>query len=1057
MKRLFLGLVSVMFVLASVTAFAQKTVSGRITSGDDGAPLRGARVVVKGTKAGAFSDARGQYRIVLPEGATTLVFNSVGYVPREVVVGDRTVVDVRLDLDAKALDDVVVTAFGVKQEKRALGYAVQEIGAQEIMQTNQPNIVAGLQGRVAGVNITGSGGAVGGGVQILIRGISSLSPNGDNQPLFVIDGIPISNATQTGNVQPTAGSNSSSGSNEQFAFSNRAADINPDDIESINVLKGPAATALYGLRAANGVVIITSKKGVSGKTLVTFSSNVTIDEVGKTPGVQTRWGQGSAADTIDRRNNFQSYGLPRSMTNDPFFDNFRNFFRTGTRFDQNLTVSGGTNTSKFFMSVARMDQTGIVPGTDFAKTNVSLRGSTEFDDKFSVSGSINYSNSGGSRPNNGDRSIFSALNFWLPSYNVNDINIAAPPSAQRTTEPYTPIRPIDSRSTNINYSDGVIDSPLFFALNAPLRDNVNRVFGDVKLDYRPFDWLTATYQITLDYYNDTRRRIAPREVGPAQTVNGFIVEQSINRREINSQLFITASQKFGEDFDASLTLGNAITDIENSNIRASGENFTLPNFYDVSNTAFRFAERGFSQQRLIGVFGDARLTYKNMLFLALTARNDWTSTLPVQNRSFFYPSASLSFVFSELFKSDESMNWLSFGKLRASWAQVGKDGIGPYNIGEYYTSAFAGAINTVNGFRVATAAGSANLRPERTTGIEFGGEAKFFDNRIGIDAAYYVNDVADQIVELPVSNVTGYSTFLINGGRIRNSGIELLLTATPILSNEFSWDITLNWARQRGEIVSINEGINEIQYFDAIGYMFSKAVRPSSDPTNPNPQVGDMYGYDFVRNAQGQVIIQPDGFPTVDQSRQVKAGNALPDWTGGITNSFRFAGFNLSFLVEFRQGGNVFDMAEPNRFRNGISAWTDLRYRNVVFNGVDAAGNPNTQPVLWSGTGINTTNFLFRQFNRTIGAYQFNIQDGSWIRLRNVSLSYTLPKSLLGEGSFIQNVRLTLTGNNLWLTTPFRGFDPDGLANGSNAVTPGFVGRNTPATRSYAFGVSLTF
>jgi hypothetical protein len=298
---------------------------------------------------------------------------------------------------------------------------------------------------------------------------------------------------------------------------------------------------------------------------------------------------------------------------------------------------------------------------------------------------------------------------------------------------------------------------------------------------------------------------------------------------------------------------------------------------------------------------------------------------------------------------------------------------------------------------------------------------------------------------------------LINGGTIRNTGVEVLLTATPILTNEFSWDIAVNWSQQRGSIVSINEGINEILYLDAIGYILSKAVRPGSDPTNPNPAVGDLYGYDFVRNAQGQAIIQPDGYPTVDFSRQVRVGNALPDWQGGITNTFSWNGLSLSFLFEFRQGGDVFDIAEPNRYRNGISGWTDARYRNTVFNGVNTQGQPNTTPVLWQGAAINTTNFLFRNFNRTINAYQFNLQDASWIRLRNVSLSYNLPKAWFGEGSFIQGVRLTLTGNNLWLTTPFRGFDPDGLANGSGSNTIGFVGRNTPATRNYAFGVSLTF
>jgi TonB-linked SusC/RagA family outer membrane protein len=1059
MRSLCAALLAVL--LLAGTAWAQtRTITGTVTDKETGGKLAGVRIVAKGTRSGGVTDGRGNFKIDVPETSETLVFTYVGYAKKEVAIAGQSVINAVLDVDARSLDDVVVTAFGVKQEKKALGYAVQEVSGAEILGTNQPNVVAGLQGRVAGVTITNSGGAVGGGSQIIIRGISSLSPGGDNQPLFVVDGIPISNATQTGNVQPSTGSNAIAGSNEQFAFTNRAADINPDDIESINVLKGPAATALYGLRAANGVVIITTKRGISGKTLITFSSDVTIDQVGKTPTVQTRWGQGSnGADTSDRRTNFQSYGLPRSLNpNDPFFDNFRNFFQTGTRFDQRLTVSGGTENTRFFTSVSRMDQRGIVPGTDFTRTTVGLRGSANLDEKFSVSASVNYSNSGGSRPNNGDRSIFSALNFWIPTYDVNDAAIAAPPIGQRTTDPYQPIRTVDGRITNIVYNDGVIDSPLFFALRSQLRDNVNRVFGDVKFDYQPFSWLKATYQFTLDYYNDSRRRVAPPEVGPAQTVNGFIVEESLNRREINSQLFITASQDFGDDLSASLTLGNAITDIENYGTSSRGETFSLNDFYDLSNTTNRFNSRIYSLQRLVGFFADARLTYKNMLFLSLTGRNDLSSTLPSQNRSFFYPSASLSFAFSELTKNDENFNWLTFGKLRASWAEVGKDGIGPYRIGEYYTSAGGFPIGNVNGFRLATAAGSNSLRPERKTGIEFGLEAKLFDNRFGFDVTYFTEETRDQIVDLPVSNTTGFATFLINGGTIRNTGVEVLINATPVLTNEFSWDMTLNWSRVRGSIVSINEGINEILYLDGIGYIISKAVRPGgSDLSNPNPAVGDLYGYDFVRNANGQVVISPDGFPTVDFSRQVKVGNAIPDWQAGLTNTFSWNGLSLSFLLEWRQGGQVMDLAEPNRFRNGVSGWTDVRYRNTVFNGVDAQGNANTTPALWQGVGINTTNFLFRNFNRTINAYQFNLQDASWFRLRNISLSYNLPKSLFGEGSFVKGLRVTLTGNNLWLSTPFRGFDPDGLANGSGANTPGFVGRNTPLTRSYAFGIALTF
>jgi TonB-linked SusC/RagA family outer membrane protein len=1050
MKRMFLGLLAVFLCAFGSEALAQKTVSGRITAADDGSPLRGVRVVVKNTKVGAFSDGRGAYSIVLPEGATTLVFTSVGYASKEVVVGDRTKIDVRLEFDAKSLDDVVVTAFGVKQEKKALGYAVQEISAQEIMQNNQPNIVTGLQGRLAGVTINNSGGGVGAGSQIIIRGASSLSPGGNNQPLFVVDGIPISNETRAGNSQPSQGAGTIGGTAESFAMTNRAADINPDDIESINILKGPAATALYGLRAANGVVIITTKKGVSGKTLITFTSNATFDEVGKTPSVQREFGEGGFADTSASTTVFWSFGLPRRFTNQPFYDNYRNFFRVGQRYDQMLTISAGNDNAKFFTSVSRMDQSGIVPGTNFQRTTISLRGTAKLDEHFEASGSVNYSNSGGARPQNGGRSIFSALAFWIPSFDVNNISVQPGGLVNGQLVPTT-----DGRQTNFNYSNGIIENPLYVALNAPLRDNVNRVFGDVKFRYQPFEWLTATYQVTMDYFNDSRRRVVGPEIEGAAAVGGFITEESYNNREINSQLFITASQDITEDLNFSLTLGNAITDIQSDGIFSRGEGFSVTGFFDLSNATTLFTGRNFALQRLVGVFADAKFSYKNMLFLNVTGRNDWSSTLPAQNRSFFYPSASLSFVFSELMKDAD---WLNLGKIRASYAAVGRDGIGPYRLGEYYGLAGAFPIGNVTGFRLSSQSGSQNLRPETMTGLEVGLEMRFLDNRFGIDVGYFNQVTADQIQTLPVSFATGFSNFVINGGTVRNSGIEVLLNTRIIETRDFTWDAAVNWSQIRGEIVDIADGINEIVAGNIASYASLRWVRPGTDPTNPNPSIGDIYGFDFIRNANGQAIIGPDGFPTVDLNRPVKVGNAFPDWLGGLTNTFSWNGLTFSFLLEWRHGGQAVDMSDANMLRNGISAWTGYsRHRNIVFNGVDAQGNPNTQPILWTGTAINNTYRIFRINASYISHYSAVIQDVSWLRLRNASLSYNLPRALFGEGSIIKGLRLTVTGNNLWVNTPFRGFDPDGLSFGAGENTFGFIGRNTPMTRSYAFGVSVTF
>lgn len=1062
MKRLFLVIPLLCSVFA-VSAFAQRTVTGKVTTAPDGIALRGVRISVKGTVLGGVTDGSGVFRIAnFPEGPRTLVFSLLGYKRQEISIrGDQNSVNVTLSEDIKGLDEVVVTAFGVERERKALGYAVQELSAADIAKANEPNIVNALQGKVAGVIINNSGGAPGAGANILIRGITSLDPSRNNQPLFVVDGIIISNSTINSSVTPSSGSNSA-GSGEQFSMTNRAADINPDDIENINILKGATATALYGLRAANGVIVITTKKGSAGKTSITVNHNTGIDLVGKTPTVQQKWGQGAGGlgISIDNTINpatglpffltgtgggsgaFWSYGAPRSLTGEELFDNYRNFFDVGTRVNTSVAVSGGTNNATFYTSVARLDQKGIVPNTSFDRTNINIRGKMNFDDRLTVGASVNFSQSNNRTPLSGDQSIFSALAFWIPSFDVR--------------RSFLPNGDYGGQFDVNTYTNGTIDHPMYVAQANIFDTRVNRAFGDAKVNYVATSWLNLSYQLTFDYFNDARRRINPHDLGSGFTNGGFIVEDSRNFLELNSQFLASLTYDFTDDLKGQLLLGNAVTSIDVRGLSMRGENFQLRGFYDISNTQLQFNNRIFSQQLLYALFFDAKFSYKDYLFLNITGRNDWSSTLPAQNRSFFYPGVNLSWVFTDMLK-DTFGEWFNQGKLRASWGQVGKDA-NAYSIGTFYTTAGAFPIGSVAGFVQATASGDQNLRPELTTSIEIGADLKFFDNRLTIDATYFNNRIKDQIVSIPVSNATGFSRLVANSGTLENTGIELLVGGTPISTPDFTWDISLNWSKIQGRVLTMPNLINEIVFQTFLGGVATNKIVTGG-------AVGEMYGYDFNRAPDGQVIINANGLPTVNQTQQVLVGNALPDWTGGITNTFRYGGLSLSFLLEIRKGGLLMDMSERNRFRNGISGWTEPRYTSMIWNGVmrmpDGSFAPNTIPVQWTGPGgrganPNTAEFIYRNDAAVALSHQYNLQDASWVRLRNVQVGYDFPRKML-EGSAFSSVRITLTGNNVWVSTPFRGFDPEGLAFGSGLNSFGFTGRNTPAVQSYSIGVQLGF
>jgi TonB-linked SusC/RagA family outer membrane protein len=989
-------------------------VSGKVVSALDDEVLIGVNVTIKGTNTGTITDIDGAYSLTNVPSNGTLVFSYVGFERKEVQVNGQSVIDISMS-NSNVLSEVVVTSFGIAKEKKVLGYGSQKVDAEDLMQSSQPNVVNALQGKIAGVTINSSGGAPGSGANINIRGVNSISGDNDSQPLIVVDGIIISNATVAGNVLPSAGSNALN-SNEQFMNTNRLADVNMDDIESINVLKGAAATALYGQRASNGALIITTKKGKAGKTSINYNVSYGLQDIDKAPLIQETYYQGftglarTAPATV-----FWQYGPP-ALPEDPFYNHFLNFYRTGTSVNHSLSFAGGTDNTGFQASVSYLNNDGIVYNTNFQRVTARLSAFQKMSEKFDIGAQINFSNSKGINPASGDKSIFSSLTFWAPSFDINDY--------------------LNADGTQKNPFAGLIDNPRYLAETSPQTTDVNRVFGDINFNYKITSWLTARYQVTGDYYNDERDRVVRPDLDLGTQVGGFITQQSINFKELNSNLLLTGQGKLTDDLGWNLTLGNNITDISSSNIGARGERFVAPGFFNILNTTNQFVIKSNNLRRLIGVFADARFDYKDFLFLNVTGRNDWSSTLPENNRSFFYPSASVSYLLTNSILKENSV--ISYAKLRASVAQVGKDAPA-YRIGSYFSPVSGFPFGTVGGFTRDNNIGNFNLLPEITTEREIGIETNLFNNLISLEANYFVRKSRNQILSIPISVVTGYSAYTSNAGVINNKGVELLLGVKP-LRGAFKWDIDLNWSRIRSTVESMPSDLQEITYLTASG---GRAVLRIQE----GGSIGDLYGYDWRRNEKGETIIGTNGLPTLEQAKYVKVGNALPDWLGGLNNTFSYKGVSLNVLLEVRHGGDIVDLGEMNAIRNGTVLFTEDRNHRVIWDGVNADGSPNNNAVVldentYRAFGINAH-------------YSYNIQDASWFRVRNVNLSYSIPKSIIGKA--FKSLRVGVSGNNLFLSTPFRGYDPESLAFGAGSNLIGFTGRNNPNTRNFNFNVSVGF
>ncbi|MFD3000640.1 SusC/RagA family TonB-linked outer membrane protein [Pontibacter toksunensis] len=1038
MKKIYTFLLLVCWV---TTAFAQESIiTGRVTGAADGIPLPGVSVTVKETTTGATTDADGNYQIRVPNNDAVLVFRYLGYENKEVMVGNQSVINVSLATDSRQLSEVVVTALGITREKKALGYAAQSVKAEELTQHRQPNVLNAMQGKVAGAVISSTGGAPGQGTDIRIRGINSIDPSRPHQPLFVIDGIQMDNSTSTFGEGA-----------ELRGMSNRLADLNPDDIESINVLKGGAATALYGLRGANGVVVITTKKGEQGRLRVNLTSTAGFEEVNKFPDIQDTYTQGFGG-KYDPESFWPSWGptVAEARQIDPthpaeLYNHFRDAYETGHQFRNSLSFAGGNETITFLSSISHLRHEGVLPFTDYENISARLNTEVKISDKFTTGANFNYTNSGGNRYN-ADR-FSESLSYWSPRWDVTDFR-----------------KPDGTMNTYGN------NNPIYGAATNLLEDDVNRFIGGLSFGYSPLTWLNFSYRIGLDTYNDDRTGTAPGPRGFADervyedNGQGFVREYTSKFRAFNSTFIATLNKSFGEDFNATLRLGHELYDRKIKSFGVEGRELAVFDYFNLTNARFLSSRQEEEEYRLMGIFGEFSVDYKDFLFLTLTGRNDITSTLERPNNSFFYPSASLSYAFSEHLQLPAFINQ---SKLRLSYAQIGKDAL-PYST----SSGFAPYTDFPTGYTGYTRSellGNEDLRPEFTNTYEAGLEMSFLDNRLGFDFTYYYSLSKDQILNIDIANSTGFIKASVNSGEMRNKGIEVVLNAIPVRSNDFSWDTKLIFSANRNKILSIREGLETIPYASQFGYLGS-TVTMNLVPGEP---YGNIYGTHYKRyygpgeeedplylDESRPIVIGEDGFPVraSGATSQKVLGNSQPDWIAGFTNTFTYKNLSLTGLIDARVGQEKYNQMDNFFSAFGIADYTENRNDVIVFEGVLADGTPNTKPV-WLGQGVgpdgvNYGNGFYRNLHR--GVSENFVEDASWVRLRSLTLNYSLPNQWF-ESIFIRNASVSLTGNNLWLSTNYSGYDPESSSSPSGSSVDGFAGFTYPAVKSYLFTLNLGF
>lgn len=1031
------------------TAVAQTMKATGVITDASGEPLIGATVMLKGTKRGVTTDVNGHFSIDAPNGST-LIVSYVGMVTREIKVGGKPV-NVTLE-GGNALDEVVVTALGIKREKKSLGYAVDDINAEELMKNKNTNAINSLAGKIAGVSITQSSGSAGAGSQIILRGGTSLER--DNQPLFVVDGVIYDNSTSSIGNSAYDGMLANATSN-----SNRIMDINPEDIENMSVLKGPAAAALYGSRAAAGVVLISTKQGKEGAVEVNLNAKYTTSWVHKLPEQQKTYARGYY--TSDENGNAvlqdyttQSWGAKISETGGQWYDNVGNFFENSGAWDTNLSIAGGNKNGKFFLSGSFYDQDGIIPTTGFTKTTFRFNGEQKWK-MLTFGANVAYSQSrtdktltsAGLYGSSGNGSMTALYNFAASDDMRHYLN-----------EDGSKYRMFADRQ---NLEDD-IENPYWMLDNYKMKDNTERFTGNFSVKADIFDWWWVSYRMGIDSYTtENSNRIGEGAAVKALWQNGMLSENSLRYQYLSTNLISNMNRQFG-DFNVNLMLGTSTDYTKSTTNYRWGWGFEIPGFYSFGNIkdANKKFAQSHSRKRLLGVFGEVRADWKNTVFLTVTGRNDWSSTLPVENRSYFYPSVSGAIAFTELIQ--DRPEWLSFGKIRASWARVGKDA-SPYATSTYLNSV-ATMLGDMTGYGTSWTRGNPILKPETTESTEVGLEMRFFNNRLHFDYAFYTNNTYDQIISPRGPQSTGYIFCSQNMGDVYNKGMELTIGGTPVKTRDFSWESSINVYGNRGTVKHLPDGTKYLYVTDVqVGNVQAASY-------NDGPFMA-LSGGEWLRNENGDLVLDKNFMPQGAQSNstQILVGNREPKFQGGWNNTLTYKGFTFNMLWEFRVGGAVFNGTEYAMTMSGMSKLTEGRDR-LEITGVQASGDGYT-PVEthvfeadgvynFNGTKISGKELIKNYYTSYYYRESRNfITDVNSLRLRTISLSYELPKNVLAKTKCIKRASVSATANNLLLFSNYHG-DPEVAVSGSGITGSSSVGIDycgVPSTASFSFGVNLTF
>ncbi|HEX5026890.1 MAG TPA: SusC/RagA family TonB-linked outer membrane protein [Agriterribacter sp.] len=1053
-----------MLVLCSALAWSQtKTVTGKVTD-ENGGPVPFATVKIKGSSSGVAADQNGNFSISA-DPKQKLVISAAGFDSQEISVGNQSVIGVSLKA-AAVLQEVVVTALGIKKSEKALGYSVSKVDPNTLLQKSEPDVLKSLQGKVPGVDIRSSQGTPGAATRIQIRGNTSFF--GDNQPLIIVDGIPYSNDQITSVNQVSSGG----------AYSTGLSDLDPNDIASMNVLKGSSAAALYGSRASNGAIIITTKSGSAARSRkgleVSYSSSYSVENIANLPEYQNSYGTGSQLNaggssngswgakfgTIDSVGTWSPYRelLGPKVAYRAYPDNVKSLFKTGNVIENSISVNGGDDKTSVALTASQLNHNGYVPYSSFKRTNIGLGGSTRLDFGLNIRANFSYSNSNQQGGFFGENQVDFSSQFARSLFLGRSWDLDLPFE--------------DEEGNNLTFLDGQFDNPKWSAKYNKVISNDERYVAGLHADFNINPWIKVDYNIGTNVATVNRREITEISSTAASAEGlGRLILDNNKKEEIESNLLLTLTPKINDDFHLRVVLGNNINQRTITRQANTGKKFITRGIYTLSNTAQQsfgvdlnydgnyYYGDTYSRRRLVGAFGSVNLDYRNYAYIEFTGRNDWSSTLPVESRSYFYPSVSGSFVFSDAF--DLKNDFFDFGKIRASWSKVGRDA-DPYSLEDVF-------VLGTNFLSQPTASKSSttydpNLKPEFTQEIELGTQLSFLKRRIDLDFTVYQKISTNLIAPITVPVTSGYSQYYTNYGKISNKGIEIGLTVKPVVTNNFVWSIGAAFTKNENIVKELIEGTERLQLRGVLGG--SSNINPYLEPGMPFGYLrGDVSARD---SATGQLLIDPTSGNMIQSLTPGFLGNPNPDFKLGITNTFNYKGFFLSVLFDMTKGGDIYSSTVYSLLGRGVTKDTEDRETGWVIPGI--YGDEETGlPILVGGKTVqNQTRITTNDLYFTTGgggsfgintASEWNVYDATVYRIRELALGYDFPRSVLGNLP-IGSASITVTGRNLWYSAPnfpkYTHFDPEVNSLGAGA-TQGIELSAAPTTRRFGINLRVTF